>query len=118
MNKLIALFTVLRSGASLTDPAIWKQNQNLVNVLITLLGAVALFLPVEVSSDQIMSIAGGIAAVAGVFNVYLTTATSEKIGLPVKPKPVQAGGAEPSRGGESEEVKEVHSELDRFTNIN
>ena len=81
MGKLAAAFAALRYGASLTEPGIWKKRQNLMNALIGLLGAAVLFLPKEVSGEDIAAIAGGIAAIAGVLNTYLTTATTDKVGV-------------------------------------
>ena len=84
MNKLTNIFSALRYGTSLTDPVIWKQRQNLTNSLIGLLGAVVVFLPIGISSDQVVDIVGGIVALVGVYNVYTTTATTTKIGLQPK----------------------------------
>ena len=81
MNKFLAVFTALRHGSSLTDPAVHKNRQNLINALIGLLGALAVFLPMEVSADDVANIAGGIASVWGLFNIYYTTATTDKIGM-------------------------------------
>lgn len=81
MSKLLAALAALRYGSSLTDPAVWKQRQNRLNALIGLLGAVAVFLPVEMSHEDMLAIAGGVAAAVGVLNAYLTTATSDKVGL-------------------------------------
>ena len=87
MTRLVAFLAALRYGSSLTDPAIWKQRQNLMNALIGLLGAVVVFLPVEVSSEDLTAIAGGIAVLGGLLNAYLTTATTDKLGIkaPVRP---------------------------------
>lgn len=87
MEKIGAFFSVLRNGSMLTDPATWKVRQNLINALVGTIGAAAVLLPMfgvklEVSGDDALAIAGGIAAVAGLFiNPYLTTATTDKIGL-------------------------------------
>ena len=81
VNKLTAAFAALRYGASLTEPGIWKQRQNLLNAMAGLLTAIVAFLPMEVSSEDRMAVATGIAAVAGVLNGYLTTATSTKVGV-------------------------------------
>ena len=81
MNKLMSLINALRYGSSLADPAVHKNRQNLINALIGLLGAVAVWLPIEVSADELVNIAGGIAALVGLYNVYITTASTEKVGL-------------------------------------
>jgi hypothetical protein len=82
MNKLMAAIAALRYGSSLADPAVHKNRQNLVNALVGLLGAGVVFFPVEVTPDEMASIAGGIATVVGLFNLYFTVATTDKIGLP------------------------------------
>ena len=87
----MAALAALRYGSSLSDPAVNKNRQNLVNALIGLLGALAVFCPIEVTSDDIQIIAGGIAAVIGLYNIYVTTATSTKIGLPPKGGSADAG---------------------------
>lgn len=80
MGKFAAFFMALRYGSSLTDPALWKQRQNTINAVVGLLGAAVVFFPVEVSHEDLELIAGGIAVVLGLFNTYLTTATTTKIG--------------------------------------
>lgn len=98
MGKIAAALAALRYGSSLTDVEVWKHRQNLLNALLGLLGAAAVFLPVEVTHEDLAAIAGGIAAIAGVLNAYLTTATSARVGLsprrapPVRPDdPASAG---------------------------
>lgn len=96
MSKLAAALAALRHGAILADPAIWKRRQNLLNALLGLLGAAAIFLPVELSDADATAIAGGIAAVAGLLNAYLTTSTTDKIGVPSRNSPADrpADGAD------------------------
>ena len=88
IDKIRAAIVVLRHGEELTHAELWKSRQNLTNVLVAILGAVAVFVPVEMSADDVVAIAGGIAAVSGLFNSYITTATSKRVGLP-------AGGRDP-----------------------
>lgn len=87
MGKLIAVFTALRYGSCLADPAVRKNNQNLINALVGLLGALVVFLPIEVTSEQVVNLAGGVAVLIGLYNVYTTTATTTKIGLPTRADP-------------------------------
>lgn len=92
MNKLTAALAALRHGAILADPAGWKRRQNTVNALVGLLGAVIVLLPLvgvnlELSHEDIGAIAGGIAAVLGMFNGYVTTASTDKLGLPARTAP-------------------------------
>ena len=97
MSKFLAAIRALQHGASLADPAVWKQRQNLINAVVGLLGAVALFLPDEYKSqltpDAIASLAGAVAVLVGLLNPYLTVATTDKLGLPDP----SADRAEPDR---------------------
>lgn len=88
MGKLSAALQALRHGASLADPAGWKRRQNTVNALAGLIGALLAFYPMDVSADDVAAIAGGIAAVLGLLNAYLTTASSDKVGLRNRRPPV------------------------------
>lgn len=87
MSKLAAFFAALRYGASLTDPASWKQRQNTINALVGFLGAIFLAFKVDLNADDLKLVAGGVAVVLGLANTYLTTATSTKVGIgaPVQP---------------------------------
>lgn len=97
MDKLLAALAVLRYGSALTDPEIWKKRQLAANALIGLLAAIAPFLPVELSHEDQRAIAGGIAAVGVVLNIYLTAATSKKVGLPSKGGSAGEPGADEGR---------------------
>lgn len=91
MSKFLAAINAIKYGASLADPAIWKKRQNRFNAILGLLGAIVIFLPIEVSSEELAAIAGGIAAIAGVLNTYLTSATTDKIGIKPSSKSVDKG---------------------------
>lgn len=99
MNKMLAALAALRYGSSLTDPEIWKNRQMLMNALIGLLAAVAPFLPVELSHEDQKAVAGGIAAIGIVLNIYLTAATSTKVGLPAGAPAAGEPGADEGGGG-------------------
>ncbi len=82
--NLIALikpaFIVLKQGQALANPATWKNAQVLANLLSALIVLLNVFgIHFGLDSDSINLVAGGIAALA---NAYLTTATSEKVGVP------------------------------------
>lgn len=84
MGKFWAALEVLQKGKSLSHPGGWKNAQALAN-FITALGALAaMFYPQAV--QQVDALTGALAAtaVAGV-NVYLTLATSEKVGVGAAP---------------------------------
>lgn len=78
------MFKVLRVGERLTKAETWKNRQTLINVLSTALGLVVVFFPdlVNVSEEDIISVATGIAVVVGAVNTYLINATSKKVGIP------------------------------------
>ena len=84
LRSIRAAITVLHQGERLTDAATWKNRQNLVNILIAVIGAITVFLPesINLSGDDIATVAGAIGVFAGIANSYITTATTNKIGLP------------------------------------
>lgn len=83
MIKLWAIINALHEGEALKDPHIWKNRQAVVNILVTIAGAVLMFLPegLEVSEADIHTIAVGVATLGGLVNSYLTIATSDKVGF-------------------------------------
>lgn len=87
----------LKAGEELTDSAKWKDRQNTANAVAAVLGLVVVILPkigvgIEISTDDTLAIAGGIAAILGVCNGYLTTATSKKVGLQARGDDQTAAG--------------------------
>ena len=86
MPPLIDLFRVLRAGEELANAETWKKRQVLVNALTVLLSsslvvASAYGHTVALDTEGVASIAGAIAALAGVFNAWATVSTTERIGL-------------------------------------
>lgn len=85
--------SALRAGWVLRDAATWKSRQNAVNALSGLL-AVALAVAkgagydIEVPDEVLGAVAAGVWGVVSLFNVWSTTATTDKIG--VRPR----GGAD------------------------
>lgn len=88
MGKLWAAIEVLQKGRMLAEPGAWKNAQAISNV-VAALGALAVLIWPQVA-DQIGPLVTGLSAtaVAGL-NVYLTLATSDKVGIggvaPAKP---------------------------------
>ena len=84
LNKIRAAIGVLNKGEELSHAETWKNRQNLINTLVALFSAVAVFLPANlgISADDMLTVASAIAVLAGVCNTYLTTATSARVGLP------------------------------------
>jgi len=85
--KIKAGLVVLQRGRELIDAETWKTRQNVVNVLtglglaaLALLKAFGVDLPLD--DGDILAIATGLAVIVGLFNPYVTTATTQRIGLP------------------------------------
>lgn len=81
------LIRALNAGEELRNAATWKNTQATTGAITAILGFVALVLPyigvkIETTPEQLSAIAGGVAAVVGLFNGYTTIATSAKVGLP------------------------------------
>lgn len=87
MKKIKAGFTVLREGEELSNSETWKNRQASSSAIISIIGAILVFIPSlgdYFSSEDIITIAGGLAALGGVLNSYITMATSKRVGLPVQ----------------------------------
>lgn len=87
MNKLLAIIEVLHEGKALTAARTWKNRQILTNALVGVLAAAfalahSFGYRLEVPADDVAQIAGAVGAVVGLFNSYITTATSTKVGMP------------------------------------
>lgn len=87
MGKFLALLEVLYQGKALASSTVWKNRQVLVNSLIGVLAASTTLahsfgVRIEVSGDDVAQIAGAVGAIVGLFNAYVTTATSTKVGMP------------------------------------
>jgi hypothetical protein len=99
--NLIAAIQALRAGKELANAAAWKNRQNAINAVVGLLVlaasvANAYGLEIRLTDDLAAGIATGVWAVV---NLYLTTATTSKIGLPAKAEPAgldgESGGSAP-----------------------
>ena len=76
MNALKALM----KGNSLSNPAFWKSAQNVVTLSGSIIPVFAIFFPqldAWLNPDTLVKLY----AALGAMNVYLTTATTDKIGL-------------------------------------
>lgn len=83
MNILDAI-RALRAGNELRNAAAWKNRQNTINALMGIIGiavavAQAYGIDLHVGDDVAAGLAGGIWAAV---NLYLTTATSARVGVP------------------------------------
>lgn len=104
MTMISELVTVLEKGNELANAETWKNRQMAVGALAALLGAVLAILhalgfgPV-VDADTTAAIAGGIVALYGLLNAWLTAATSARVGLPPKRDTAAAAGQEHADSG-------------------
>lgn len=86
MTTISSIWTALQKGKEVANPETWKNRQNTINIVVALLG-VSLFIirfagvDINVTDDEIMIIASGIATILGAVNSIITTASSTKIGL-------------------------------------
>jgi hypothetical protein len=94
-------FAALQHGKELTNAATWKNRTIAANSLFALLTALvgigaALGYRLDVDSDTLQALAGGIAALFGFVNAVMHLATSARVGLP--------GGGQP---GESTSYMDI-----------
>lgn len=91
MNRLLAIFQVLKKGYSVANPAAWKKGQITGSVLAGLIGSVIGLAKVygyelPLTDDQIIAIGSAIVAIVGLFvTPVVTVASTDKIGLPSEP---------------------------------
>jgi hypothetical protein len=95
------VFTALRSGYALRNSAGWKNRQIAVNSLAALLSAALAIAQgagygVAIDTDTLVTLAGGLWAVVGLFNGWATAATSTQVGLPGN------GGTDPAASDASQ----------------
>lgn len=90
MNRIWSLITALQAGRELGNVETWKNVQAATSALVAVLSALAIFLPPELRPDevQIGALAAGVATAGGLVGVYLTYATSRRVGLPPGPAPL------------------------------
>jgi len=86
MGKIKAIFRVFLVGHAVANPASWKKGQITAGVLATLLSAIfglvkTFGYDVVLSDEQILQIGGAIVSIYGLFNVGVTVASTDKVGL-------------------------------------
>ena len=111
-DKIRAALVVLQKGKELNNAQVWKDAQNLSSIVIAIIGAIVVFLPPNLAAyltqDIIERIGPEIAAICvsvfALIQLYITTATTKRLGLPAKPS---AGGdtAGPESSGEFPESR-------------
>ena len=97
MGKLFALFRLFRKGNEVANPEGWKNGQVTVNTVAAFLAALlaaanAFGYRLPVSDDAVLSIAGGLFALA---NVIVTIITSKRVGIAAKPLPADLPTLDP-----------------------
>ena len=86
------LMEVFQAGKTVANPEAWKKGSVNVNILMVLIsGIITIFhyfdcsiCGIQLSTDQIVSIATAIMAIAGLFNAGSHVATTDKIGFKQK----------------------------------
>jgi|GEM_PF-4153529 len=81
------MIQALSAGQQLKNSEGWKNAQLTSNAIAAVMAGTLAVLSLvgfhpAITHEQVLAIAGGVAAVLGVFNAYATVATSAKIGLP------------------------------------
>jgi len=83
---MLKLIEALKAGKELANPASWKNRQTTMNLLVAVLSLLLLALrmagiDLQLSDDQLTGTAEAVAVILGLFNMFLTTATSKKVGV-------------------------------------
>jgi hypothetical protein len=86
LSKLLAIWDLFKLGSRVDDPALWKNRQITVTLLVPVIlaafHALSMFgVPIQIDPETANGIAAGIIAVV---NVVLTITTTDKVGLPTK----------------------------------
>lgn len=81
-QKVLAARDAINYGESLSNPGIWSDRAAASSAVAGILGVATVFAPsFQLSPDDLQAIAGGIAAVGGVLNWYLHSATNKDAGV-------------------------------------
>lgn len=92
MGAIKNAWDALKYGQQLADSVFWKNHQLATNALVGLLGAILAIAKVAginlpISNADLVSLAGGIVTCVGLYNTYITAATTTKVGLPTNSQP-------------------------------
>ena len=76
----------LKAGQELSNAAGWKNRQTTANAIAAIISFLVVLAKhywpdLGITDEDIVSLAGGLAVLLGMFNAYVTTATSRKVGL-------------------------------------
>ena len=99
---LVDLFRALQAGKELANAATWKKSQLWTANLTIVLGAAvsiaaSLGYPIPLDGEQITTLVSAVAVLVGVFNSYVTVATTPRLGVSPGPGADDPGSAD--RGG-------------------
>lgn len=99
---IIDLFRAMQAGEALANAKTWKQAQLWTSNLTILLSAAvsiaaAFGHPVPLTPEQITTVVSALAVLVGVFQSYVTVATTEKLGVRPAAEPDDPGIPDTSR---------------------
>ena len=81
VENIFAAVNALKAGESLKNAATWKNKQLLMNVFLVIIATLLKFGNIDIETSDLNSISYGLATLGVTVNSYLTTATSEKVGV-------------------------------------
>ena len=115
MNTILKLIDAVKAGNELSNSETWKNRQSASALVMAVLAAVVAVAGVfgyrpDIDPADLSALAGGVVSAFGMFNAYLSLATSSRVGLGAKelqaaPEPESAagnvtqGGTAPSPAG-------------------
>ena len=105
MDKISAIWNLLRKGEAVSDPALFKNSAMAISLLVPLLLAIARVahafgVELVITEADAASIAAGVVSVVGIVSHLITSKT---VGLPAKdvpPEPAPVPPAVPGRFGD------------------
>jgi uncharacterized membrane protein YkvA (DUF1232 family) len=84
LKKVLQGWKAMKAGEILANPEKWKNKQTLINAIAAVVSFAVLLLPIDMAPDDVILLSGSLATILGLFNSYITTATSTKVGLKTK----------------------------------
>lgn len=102
---LVDLYRALQAGKELRNAATWKNAQlwtaNLTILLSAGVGiAAAMGYPIPLTGEQVATLVSAVGVLVGLFNSYVTVASTTRLGVPPGAGPDDTGTAD--RGGQPE----------------
>lgn len=87
MRGLMTIIDALKAGHELSNSETWKNRQAATGLVAVVLSALVVvagwagFKP-DIDGEVVQTAAGGVVALFGLLNAYLSLATSKRVGLP------------------------------------